>query len=301
MQVKTVVPATAEKAGEASPPDLAPGRGPLCLPSGPLSAQLAPHLAAPAQQPVAAPGKPAERLLPVTGHIEVPGKGTLPAAAMVLAVIARPGQESAELGVVLSAFRLHGAGLAVLCLTRGEGSEINSTCERLEVIRPWELQVAAGLLGVSSVTIADYPDGQLSYIPPANLAGHIQRTARRTGADLLLVADPAAAADPDVVAVARAACVAAQHSALAVLARTLPGPGERWPIRLGEDGPTARMLQRHAIDAHRSQCSRRAGGTGPPDASAGPGEPGTLADHGAQDASELVRWLVPPAPVSPAS
>jgi LmbE family N-acetylglucosaminyl deacetylase len=287
-----VVPVAADEAGQAGPPDLAPGRGLLCLPSGPLSAQLAPQLAAPARQPEAA--------LPVTGYTGLPGNRTLPAAAMVLAVIAHPGQESAELGVVLSAFRLRGAGLAVLCLTRGEESEINSTCERLEVIRPWELQVAAGVLGVSSVTIADYPDGRLSCIPPASLADHILLTVRRTGADLLLVADPAAAAAPDVVAVARAACLAVRHNALAVLARTLPGPGERWPIRLGEDGPAARMRQRHAIDAHSSQCSRLTGRTGAPDAGAGPGEPGAPADHDAQEVSELVRWLVPPAPASPA-
>jgi LmbE family N-acetylglucosaminyl deacetylase len=236
----------------------------------------------------------------VARRLEAPGNGTLPAAAMVLAVIARPGQESAELGILLSAFRLHGAGLAVLCLTRGEGSEINSTCERLEVVRPWELQVAAGVLGVSSVTIADYPDGRLSGIPPTSLTGHIQRTARRTGADLLLVADPAAAADPDVAAVARAACLAARHSTLAVLARTLPGPGERWPIRLGEDGLAARMRQRHAINAHSSQCSRGPGGTPAPAASAAPAQPGTSAGHAAQDVSELVRWLVPPAPAGPA-
>ena len=85
----------------------------------------------------------------------------LPGAADVLAIIARPGQESADLGAILHAFRRRGARLSLLCLTRGEASQLNSTCERLETIRPFELQVAAGLLGISSVTVADYPDGGL--------------------------------------------------------------------------------------------------------------------------------------------
>ena len=86
-------------------------------------------------------------------------------AANVLAVIARPGQESADLGALLHVFRRRGARLSLLCLTRGEASPLNSTCERLETIRPFELQVAAGLLGVSSVIVADYPDGGLRLVP----------------------------------------------------------------------------------------------------------------------------------------
>ena len=50
----------------------------------------------------------------------VPAAGPLPQAQTVLAVTARPGQESAELGGLLHAFRGTGASLALLCLTRGE-------------------------------------------------------------------------------------------------------------------------------------------------------------------------------------
>ena len=67
----------------------------------------------------------------------------LPRAGHVLAVTARPGQESADLGRLLYAFRCRGASLALLSLTCGEASPLNSTGERLEVIRPRELRVAA--------------------------------------------------------------------------------------------------------------------------------------------------------------
>jgi hypothetical protein len=42
--------------------------------------------------------------------------GPLPPAGAVLVVTARPGQESADLGGLLFAFRRSGAGLALLCL-----------------------------------------------------------------------------------------------------------------------------------------------------------------------------------------
>src|SRR5712691_7251517 len=83
-----------------------------------------------------------EALAPA-GEAAPPAAEPLPWAGVVLAVIARPGQESADLGALLYGFRRHGASLALLCLTRGEASSQNLTCERLETIRPFELQVAA--------------------------------------------------------------------------------------------------------------------------------------------------------------
>src|ERR1700747_1778836 len=77
----------------------------------------------------------------------------------VLAVTARPGQESAELGGLLSGFRRAGSSTSLLCLPRGEPSPLNPTSERLETIRPWELQVACGIVGISSVMLSDFPDG----------------------------------------------------------------------------------------------------------------------------------------------
>jgi hypothetical protein len=57
---------------------------------------------------------------------EAPAGAPLPLAGNVLAVTARPGQESADLGGLLYAFRRTGASLALLCLTRGEASPLNS-------------------------------------------------------------------------------------------------------------------------------------------------------------------------------
>jgi N-acetylglucosamine malate deacetylase 2 len=204
----------------------------------------------------------------------------LPRARNVLAVTARPGQESAGLGALLYAFRRRDARLALLCLTRGEASRLNSTCERLETRRTWELQVAAGLLGISSVTVSDYPDGGLSSSPVQVIAERIRRVIREHAPDLLLVVDPAAAGDPDDAQVANAACLAAEPAGLPVLARVLSGARAGWVIELGADASAARAIQRCAAEAHVSQSA------------AGPQVRRRL---DLLDGRERLRWLMPPA------
>ena len=150
-----VLPVATGEAEQAARRHLTPGSRPLPLPSGPMSARIAADPAVPSRS-AAVPGSSAGTLLSVTepgepppGSGEAPeeGRSALPAATVVLAVIARPGQESADLGAVLAAFRLRGAELAVLCLTRGEGAGVNTTCGRLAIVPPPGLPVAAGVAG----------------------------------------------------------------------------------------------------------------------------------------------------------
>jgi LmbE family N-acetylglucosaminyl deacetylase len=215
--------------------------------------------------------------------------GWLPRAGSVLVVLARPGQESAELGGLLYAFRRAGADLALLCLTRGEASAVNFTgSARLEAVRPWELQLAASVLGISHVTVASYPDGDLGRQPEAELRDRIGRAIREHAADLLLVIDPAAGdADDDGsamddAAVAAAACTAARRAGVPVLARTGP-PGRvpgAWVIDLGPDAGTARIIQKAAVAAHESQS---------------PALPELIRRLDRLDGREHLRWLVTPA------
>src|SRR5580698_4170940 len=58
-----------------------------------------------------------------------------PRAASVLAVTARPGQESADLGGLLYAFRRSGASLSLLSLTRG-GAPVGNAAGRLHPRHP---------------------------------------------------------------------------------------------------------------------------------------------------------------------
>ena len=206
-----------------------------------------------------------------------PAGGPLPPAATVLVVTARPGQESADLGGLLFAFRRAGASLALLCLTRGEASPLNSTLSRLEAIRPWELQLAASVLGISSVAVANYPDGALARYPVTELTERVLRAIRQHSADLLLVIDPAG--DLDDTAVAAAASAAAEQYGLPVAARTAPDADGAWRIDLDADAPVARAIQKAAVAAHASQSQ------------ALPGLARRLDLAGGQ---EYLGWLVPP-------
>jgi len=176
----------------------------------------------------------------------------LPRAGTVLAVTARPGRESADLGALLYAFGQAGARLALLSLTRGEASPVNSTCNRLEAVRPWELQLASMTLGISSVAVADYPDGGLSRCQLSDLTARIQRAITEHAPDMILVADPAAG-DCDDAQVARAVCVAAQRAGVPVAARACHGARGSWPVELGHQAAAARAAQSSAVRAHASQ------------------------------------------------
>ena len=193
---------------------------------------------------------PAIRAVP-----EAPPGEPLPPAKSVVAVIARPGQESADLGALLYAFSRRGARVALLSLTRGEASPLNAGCEPLETVRPWELQVAAGLLGISSVRVSDYPDGGLRLAPVPALTARVRSMIREHAPDLLLVVDPAVSGDADDARVAKAACLAAQSVGLPVAARTAPGAHGSWPLELGADATVGRAIQLCAVAAHASQSA----------------------------------------------
>jgi len=214
----------------------------------------------------------------VTGPVPaVPAAGPLPRAQTVLAVTARPGQESAELGGLLHAFHGTGASLALLCLTRGEASPLNSTYQPLAAIRPWELQLAASILGISSVTVANYPDGGLGRYPVAELTEHVRRAIREHAPSLLLVID-AAAGDPDDTAVAAATCAAARQAGVPAVARTVPAAHGAWVIDLGAEAAAARAIQRSATAAHASQSAAL---------------PQLKRRLDSLDGREHLRWLVP--------
>src|SRR5436305_330591 len=207
----------------------------------------------------------------------------LPWAGSVFVVTARPGREPADLGGLLYAFRRSGASLALLCLTRGEASPLNSTwCRRLEAVRPWELQLAASVLGISEVTVASCHDGGLRNHPVADLIQLVRHAIRRCSADLLLVIAPESG-DPDDTAVALAACAAARQAGVPVVARAGARARGTWTIDLGADAATARAIQKSAAAAHQSQSQAL---------------PELIRRLDLLDGREALRWLVHP-PATP--
>lgn len=204
--------------------------------------------------------------------------GTLPMAPSVLAVTARPGTESEDLGGLLYAFRRAGATLSLLCLTRGEGGTRNAAAARLEAIRPWELQLACSVLGVFDLTVASYPDGGLYRQPMAELTDRISRAVRQHRPDLLLIIAPEAG-DRDDYTVAVAARAAAARAGVPVAGHTTPDAPGAWVIDFGADADIARAIQKSAAAAHTSQAETL---------------PATLRRLDLLDGTEALRWVLPP-------
>ena len=178
--------------------------------------------------------------------------GALPAATSILAVTARPGQEAADLGGLLQAFRQTGANLSLLCLTRGEAGTSSSGAARPEAVRPWEVQLAASILGIREVAVANYRDGELHRYRIADLTERIHRTIRQQEPDILLVIAPETGDSGDV-AVARAATAAAARAGVPAVARTRSDATGAWTVSLGENAEILRAIQHSAVAAHTSQ------------------------------------------------
>jgi LmbE family N-acetylglucosaminyl deacetylase len=206
---------------------------------------------------------------------------SLPSAVRVLAVTARPGQESTDLGGLLYAFRRSGASLSLLCLTRGKAAGQGSGSTRIEEARPWEVQMAAAILGIRQVAVADYRDGSLHHYRTSDLADRILQAAAEYAADLVLVLAPETG-DIGDAAVARAAPAAALQAGLPLAGRTRPGVSGAWMLDLGADAELARAIQKSAAAAHATQAEAL---------------PELLSRVDQLDSVEALRWLVSPARV----
>lgn len=194
-------------------------------------------------------------------------KTTPPNITHLVAVCAHPDDESFGLGAVLTTFVATGTVLTLLCFTRGEASTLGMDREDLATLRTQELAAAAAILGITHVTLLDYPDGGLGRVPLEDLAARVEEVAM--GAEALLVFDAGGiTGHPDHERATAAACEVAARRNLPVLAWALPLPvtttlneefGEAFVGR--EEGAlnyrfdVDRSLQRAAIACHRSQST----------------------------------------------
>ena len=155
----------------------------------------------------------------------------------------------------------------MLCFTHGEASTLGPFASGLREIREGELREAAGQLGVGRVEVLDLPDGALSAVPLADLVQTVRQAVDAVGADLLLVFDEGGVTGHADHHRATEAALGASEG-LPVLAWGLPasvsealnaefdtgfvGRDEReFDVVLSVD----RVVQRRAIDCHRSQST----------------------------------------------
>lgn len=152
------------------------------------------------------------------------GSGTaLPPWQSVLAVVAHPDDESFGLGAVLDAFVTAGAQVAVLCLTHGEASTLHGVDGDLRRIREAELRAAGSVLGISSIRLESYPDGELAGVDLDELGSVVADAVEATGAEGLVVFDVSGVTGhPDHARATQAALIGSETRGLGVLAWTLP-------------------------------------------------------------------------------
>jgi LmbE family N-acetylglucosaminyl deacetylase len=122
----------------------------------------------------------------------------------VAAVVAHPDDETFGLGALLANLASEGREVRVLCFTHGEASTIGATAD-LGEIRGRELFAAAQVLGVTDVTLLEYPDGGLAAIDDAELDTHIDGWLTTDVAALVVLEPRGVTGHPDHRAASRAA------------------------------------------------------------------------------------------------
>jgi LmbE family N-acetylglucosaminyl deacetylase len=191
----------------------------------------------------------------------------LPSWSSVVAVVAHPDDESFGLGAVIDQMARAGAAVHVLCYTHGEASTLNQTGADLHTTRCQELARASDELGIATVDLLDYRDGQLCAVPPAELAAQVLIAASNYHPDGLLAFDETGiTGHPDHQAATAATVHAARSRGLPVLAWTLPDAvagqlrqetGQPFagqpPGRIDLRIQVSRQTQRRAALAHASQ------------------------------------------------
>ena len=110
----------------------------------------------------------------------------------ILLVFAHPDDESFTSGGTIRKYADQGSIIDLLCVTRGQAGERGPYDNTVDVgaIRSEELQSAAEVLGISSVTFLDYMDGKLSTLEPGELEDKIHKVLVQKEPDIIITFDP---------------------------------------------------------------------------------------------------------------
>jgi N-acetyl-1-D-myo-inositol-2-amino-2-deoxy-alpha-D-glucopyranoside deacetylase len=134
--------------------------------------------------------------------------GTLTADAFVgsgdhlVVVVAHPDDESFGCGSLIAAASATGAGVSIICATRGEAGERVGSPDTdgvpLGVVRERELRAAGRVLGVAAIDLLDHadsgfdgplPDGALCGVGADALAAELESRLKRDPPDVVLILD----------------------------------------------------------------------------------------------------------------
>ena len=125
----------------------------------------------------------------------------------LLAVFAHPDDESFGPGGTLAMYADEGVQVAVVIATRGEGSTLGADLhgDELGQVRAAELECASKVLGISELTLWDYPDTKLDQVDIGELAGKVASVISEFRPDVIMTFDPnGITGNPDHIAMTEA-------------------------------------------------------------------------------------------------
>jgi N-acetyl-1-D-myo-inositol-2-amino-2-deoxy-alpha-D-glucopyranoside deacetylase len=148
----------------------------------------------------------------------------------LLAVLARPGEESVAAGGILAKYAAQGVQNYLVTASRGERAwhgeaDAYPGEKALGEARERELRVAARSLGVCEVALLDYADGELERARPAEAVSQLVRYVRRMRPHVILTVGPDA--QPGHALLSRLTTTAVVAAADAAYAGALVWPPHR--------------------------------------------------------------------------
>ena len=167
----------------------------------------------------------------------------------ILVVMPHPDDESFGPGGTIARYAAQGVPIDLLVFTRGQVGarpEPIDSPEQLGLVREYELRAAAKVLGIRTLTLLDYMDGQLDQAAPDELVAHVAQAIERSAADAVITYGPyGITRHPDHIACHKAALAAAQGSPRPVRLHYVALEDE-WAKRFEIDGPETQPT--HRID-----------------------------------------------------
>ncbi|MEO8335831.1 MAG: PIG-L deacetylase family protein [bacterium] len=206
----------------------------------------------------------------------------------LLLVFAHPDDETYATGATVARYANEGVRIALYCATDGGAGRSSgipvSSPEDLGHVRRAELREACDVLGIASVEVGGYPDGELPLVDPDVVIGRIVSMIRREKPDVVLTFGPEGAPTQhrDHRAISTLTDAAFRfagssdhytqqlldgiepHTAgrLCHVTWPTPGPDAFYPVKGGPihveiDARPFNTLKHRAFDAHRSQGQHR--------------------------------------------
>jgi LmbE family N-acetylglucosaminyl deacetylase len=133
----------------------------------------------------------------------------MPDSLRLMCVFAHPDDETLGTGGTLARYHAEGVEIHLVTATRGErgwfgAPEENPGLEALGRLREAELEAAARVLGISSVSFLDYVVGDLDQAPPAEASARIAHHIRRVRPHVVITFPPDGAyGHPDHIAISQ--------------------------------------------------------------------------------------------------